>query len=54
MYNARLVHLVAHEREATFAVLDELRQAFAGVPVEELERETDRITAEIREEGPGP
>jgi prevent-host-death family protein len=39
------------EREADFAVLDELREAFAGVPVEELERETDRITAEIRAEG---
>ena len=36
------------EREADFAVLDELRQAFAGVPAEEIERETERITAEIR------
>jgi prevent-host-death family protein len=39
------------EREARFAVIDELREAFAGVPAEEIERETDRITAEIRAEG---
>ena len=29
-------------------MLDQLRSAFADVPVDELERETDRITAEIR------
>jgi prevent-host-death family protein len=39
------------EREQRFAVLDDLREAFAGVPAEEIERETDRITAEIRAEG---
>ncbi len=39
------------EREADFAVLDKLREAFAGVPAEEIEQETDRITAEIRAEG---
>jgi prevent-host-death family protein len=42
-----------HAREADFPILDELRSAFADVPVEELERETDRITAEIRA-GRGP
>lgn len=31
------------ERDARFAIIDELRQAFAGVPDEEIERETDRI-----------
>jgi prevent-host-death family protein len=39
------------EREQRFAVLDDMREAFAGVPEEEIERETDRITAEIRVEG---
>lgn len=39
------------ERAERFAVIDEFRKAFAGVPVEEIERETDRITAEIRAEG---
>jgi hypothetical protein len=29
-----------------------MRQAFKDVPVGEIERETDRITAEIRAEGP--
>jgi prevent-host-death family protein len=39
------------EREARFGVIDEMREAFAGVPIEEIERETDRVTAEIRAEG---
>ena len=39
------------ERAARFALLDELRAAFAGVSAEEIEGETDRITAEIRAEG---
>ncbi len=34
----------------SFKVLDEIRAAFAGVSPEETERETDRITAEIRAE----
>jgi hypothetical protein len=38
----------AKEREALFAVVDEIRNAFEGVPVEEIERETDRAIAEIR------
>ena len=38
------------EQPDPFAVIDELRKAFAGVPNEEIERETDRITAEIRAE----
>ena len=39
------------ERAERFAVIDEMRQAFKDVPAEEIERETDRITAEIRAEG---
>lgn len=31
------------EREADFAIIDELREAFRDVPDEEIERETDRI-----------
>lgn len=31
------------EREEDFAIIDELREAFRGVPDEEIERETDRI-----------
>ncbi len=38
------------EREADFAVVDELREAFAGVPDEEIERETDRILGINQEE----
>ncbi|MBA3337756.1 MAG: type II toxin-antitoxin system prevent-host-death family antitoxin [Chloroflexia bacterium] len=34
-----------------FAVIDDIRAAFKGVPHEEIERETDRITAEIRADG---
>jgi len=47
-----LARLERLERERTdrFAVIDEMRRAFAGVPAEEIERETDRITSEIREE----
>ena len=38
------------ERAERFRVIDEMQAAFAGVPAEEIERETDRITAEIRAE----
>ena len=38
------------ERAERFPVLDEMRAAFKDVPPEETERETDRITAEIRAE----
>jgi prevent-host-death family protein len=38
------------ERAERFTVLDEMRAAFTDVPPEETERETDRITAEIRAE----
>jgi len=38
------------ERAERFKVLDEMRAAFKDVPPEETERETDRITAEIRAE----
>ena len=38
------------ERAERFGVIDELRQAFAGVPDEELEREADRALAEVRAE----
>jgi prevent-host-death family protein len=36
------------QREADFAVIDEIREAFKDVPLEEIERETDRALAEIR------
>jgi prevent-host-death family protein len=47
-----LVRLDQMDREQAdrFEVLDEMRAAFAGVPEEEIERETDRIIARIREE----
>ncbi|MDP9474044.1 MAG: type II toxin-antitoxin system Phd/YefM family antitoxin [Chloroflexota bacterium] len=38
------------EREADFAVVDELREAFKDVPPEELEREAERAIAEVRAE----
>ena len=38
------------ERADRFAIIDELRAAFAGVPDEELEREADRALAEVRAE----
>lgn len=38
------------EREADFAVVDEVRTAFQGVPDEEIERETDRALAKVRAE----
>jgi prevent-host-death family protein len=51
MEDLRRLDQLDREREQRFAVVDELRQAFAGVPAEEIERETNRITAEIRAEG---
>lgn len=39
------------ERAERFQVIDEMRRAFAGVSVEEIEPETDRMTAEIRADG---
>ena len=41
------------EREARFAIVDEVRQAFAGVPDDEIERETDRILG-INQDEPVP
>jgi prevent-host-death family protein len=38
------------EREANFAVLDEVRAVFKDVPPEELEREAARALTEVREE----
>ncbi len=38
------------ERERRFAVVDRMREAFRDVPPEEIERETDRIIAELRTE----
>ena len=34
------------QRAERFAIIDEVRAAFSGVPDEEIERETDRILAE--------
>jgi prevent-host-death family protein len=36
------------EREQRFAIIDCVREAFAGVPAEEIEAETDRIIARNR------
>ncbi len=38
------------EREADFAVIDEMRTAFKDVPPEEIEREAARALAEVRAE----
>ena len=38
------------ERAERFKVIDEARAAFKDVPSEEIERETDRILARMREE----
>jgi prevent-host-death family protein len=38
------------ERAERFKVIDEMREAFAGVPEEELEREAERAVAEVRAE----
>jgi hypothetical protein len=50
---ARLDRLDRQEREraADVAIVDEVRRAFDDVPAEDIERETDRITAEIWVEG---
>ena len=45
----RLNRLDAKQRE-TVEVLEAMRAPFRDVPPEEIERETDRIMAEIREE----
>ncbi len=37
------------EREARFSVIDRMREAFADVPPEEIEREAERTVAEARE-----
>lgn len=38
------------EREKRFAVIDEVRANFDGIPPEELEREAERALAEVRKE----
>lgn len=43
----RFVHY-ERQRAERFKILDEIREAFKDVPDEEIERETDRIVAEIR------
>ena len=45
----RLTHLDESDREAR-EVVEAMRAAFADVPAEEIERQTERIMAEIREE----
>ncbi len=42
------------ERAERFGVIDEIRSAFAGVPDEEIERETDRILDSNQEEASQP
>jgi prevent-host-death family protein len=36
------------QREKDFAIVDEIREAFKDVPLEEIERETDRALAAVR------
>jgi prevent-host-death family protein len=36
------------DREALFAAIDRMREAFKDVPPEEIEREADRAVAELR------
>lgn len=38
------------QRREDFAVIDRIREAFAGVPAEEIEQEVTRAIAEVREE----
>jgi prevent-host-death family protein len=45
----RLARLEA-ERNRDFAILDELREAFKDVPVEEIEREVSRALSQVRKE----
>ena len=42
--------LYEQQRAERFNVIDAMREAFKDVPPEEIERETDRIIARIREE----
>lgn len=42
------------ERTDRFSVIDKMRQAFAGVPDEEIERETDRILGINHDEASSP
>jgi len=39
------------EHPDQFTIIEDIQAAFKGVPHEEIERETDRITAEIRADG---
>jgi len=41
------------QRDADFAVIDEIRAAFADVSEEEIEREVDRALAKVRADQPG-
>lgn len=40
----------ARRREAAFSIIDEMREAFADVPAEEIEREVAKAVAEVRAE----
>lgn len=42
--------LVDQEREERFAIIDRMREAFADVSTEEIEREVARAVAEVRAE----
>lgn len=46
---ARFRHLIS-ERKRDFAVVEEMRRAFDGVPSEEIEREAAKALAEVRAE----
>lgn len=45
----RLIH-ARRDREARLAVIDRMREAFADVSTEEIEREVDKAVAEVRAE----
>ena len=40
----------ARGREAAFSIIDEMREAFADVPTEEIEHEVAKAVAEVRAE----
>lgn len=45
---------IDRERDRRFSVIDEARAAFAGLPAEEIERETDRILGINQDESGAP
>lgn len=46
----QLLKRTERERDERFAIIDEMREAFKGVPQEEIEREAEESVAEARAE----